>query len=364
MKNNSSSEPGRSCIHRAKFLDELIKLVPPSTVSFGKTLVSITDHEASSRDNGSEPLTLSFADGSTTKASAVIACDGIKSTVRRSYVLTEEDPRIRRPAFANEFAYRGLFPRERFLELTNGEIDAGVLTIYCGDGGYMVMYPVEKGRLINVVAIRHLPESSAAAAQADDMGYIIPVKEENWVQPVTKEMMLDDFAEWGDPIRNLLADISRPERWALHDHLPASTYVKGRVAILGDAAHAMLPHQGQGAGQGFEDAFVLSSILGKTLNDKSNDLVGQPVNQKIEACFQAYNEVRLPRTQEVARTSREMGELIAYCLDGVGNDHEQMKEALERRMAWIFGIDLKDEAKRGLQIALDILRRPGPTEKP
>lgn len=383
VNHKTTSKPGRACVHRAKFLDELIKLIHPSTASFNKSLISITEVPSTGL------LSLSFVDGTTTTVSAVIACDGIKSVARQSYVLSEvEDQKLLRPVFENEFAYRGMFPREKFIEITDGQLDAGRGTIFCGHGGYvgkclgvlspscsvsrmyqatvscparnlcplgtnlplLVMYPVEKGTLMNVVAVKHIDPSFP--------GYPELLHEKDWVQPVSSETMLDDFSTWGEPIKALLRNIQKPDRWALYDHLPAPTYVKGRVALVGDSAHATTPHQGQGAGMAFEDSFVLSSILGEILNEPlaATSDKREAWNLRLEACFKAYDEVRRPRTQEVTRTSREMGDMIEYLHSDIGTNLVKLKENLEGRMAWIWEVDLNEEVDRGVTIAKDELR--------
>ena len=84
-------------------------------------------------------LSLSFADGSKATASAVVACDGIKSVIRANYVLATFSNRLMCcPVFANEFAYRGMSPRAQFLEITRGAIDLAKGTVFCGHNTYVV----------------------------------------------------------------------------------------------------------------------------------------------------------------------------------------------------------------------------------
>lgn len=195
-------------MHRARFLDELIKLIPPSTALFNKSLAAILKNPETG------VLTLKFVDGETATASAIIACDGIKSVARQQYVLAGvEDKSILRPAFANEFAYRGIFSLAQFTELTGGAIDAGKMSLFCGPDSYVVMYSVDKENSMNVVAIKQIPPS----------GSVADLSESNWVQPVSKEIMLADFDAWGSPVKALLSNISNPQRWMMHDHHAAPT---------------------------------------------------------------------------------------------------------------------------------------------
>jgi salicylate hydroxylase len=245
-----------------------------------------------------------------------------------------------------------MFSRSKFLEISGGAIDVGKGILFCGPDSYAVMYPVEKGSLMNVVAIKRISSQTASSE------FAALQHETNWTQTVTTETVLSDFEAWGKPIKDLLSHIQKPERWALYDHLPAPTYVKGRVALMGDAAHATTPHQGQGAGMAFEDSFILSSILGKILNEprtvpgaQNEESERLSRNAKIELCFRAYDEVRRPRTQAVTRTSREMGEVLGFAGEGIGRDLVKMKANLDTRMNWIWDVDLLGEVEKGVRIA-------------
>jgi salicylate hydroxylase len=125
--------------------------------------------------------------------------------------------------------------------------------------------------------------------------------------------------------------------WALFDHPPAPTYFNGRLCLLGDAAHASTPHQGAGAGQAIEDAFVLSHLLGQVTSKID-----------IEEAFKAYDAVRRPRSQRVVTTSREAGCLYELEDEEAGTDLDKVRENLLSRYQWIWGNDLNaqlEEAK-------------------
>lgn len=299
-----------------------------------------------SEDSSTKELILNFADGTTAVADAVIACDGIKSVARQKYVLSDFGNEISQPVFTNDVAYRGMFTRARFLEIVGNSIDAGKGTLYCGPQSYVVMYPVEKGTLMNVVAIKHISPGTADSQH----------NTKTWTQSVSTENVLSDFDHWGTPIRALLEQIQNPQRWALYDHMPAPTFIKGRVALMGDSAHATTPHQGQGAGMAFEDSFVLSNILGQVLSEPLSRSENEKaeLNSRIETCFQAYDQVRRPRTIEVTRTSREMGSIIGYREDGIGRDLTKLKANLDQRMNWIWDVDLQGEVNRGVEIVREV----------
>lgn len=107
--------------------------------------------------------------------------------------------------------------------------------------------------------------------------------------------------------------------------------------MMGDAAHASTPYQGQGAGQALEDAVVLACLLGE---------VTEP--SMIKHAFLAYDQVRRVRTQRVVSVSRHAGQLIAMRAEGVGSDLDKMREILRYQSLWIWNRDLKDQNAEAL----------------
>ena len=99
--------------------------------------------------------------------------------------------------------------------------------------------------------------------------------------------------------------------------------------MMGDAAHASTPFQGQGAGQAIEDACVLSALFEK---------ISTPV--EVPHALAAYDQIRRPRSQRVVSTSRESGQLVSMQQAGIGEDVEKMREKLDTRMHWIWHRDL------------------------
>lgn len=138
-----------------------------------------------------------------------------------------------------------------------------------------------------------------------------------------------------------------PTQWAIFEHPHISTYSRSRVAILGDAAHASTPHQGAGAGQAIEDAHVLAELLGDPRVTTAEHIV---------AAFKAYDAVRRPRSQKVVTTSKENARLLCLCLDGVGDDEEQLKTTFQERLRWLWDVDIQDQAERARSILTCIYR--------
>ncbi|RFU26924.1 hypothetical protein B7463_g9431, partial [Scytalidium lignicola] len=285
----SKSPRGQSSVHRAHFLDELVKLIPTEIANFGKRLVNY--------EEDTEGVTLKFEDGTTAKHTCLIGCDGIKSITRQ--ILLGEDNPVSFPHFTGKYAYRGLIPMDK-AAVVIGDRAARNSQMYLGHGGHVLTFPVTHGSILNVVAFQSLDKW----------------EDERWVKPVEKQKMMDEFSTWSETVKSVLNLIEKPENWALFNHDPAETYTKGRVCLLGDAAHATTPHQGSGAGMAIEDALIL-----------------------------IYDQLRRPRSQKLVATSIECGHLYELELPGYEDDIEKVKENLAYRMKWIWEHDLEADVE-------------------
>ena len=302
---------GMSMIHRARFLDELVKLIPKELVSFGKKVVAV--------ERVMKIVRLGFEDGSVAEASAAIGCDGVKSRVRQSLFGNESDA-----TFTGKYAYRGLLPMSKAIDLV-GEKLARNSQAYLGYGGHVLTMPVELGAIMNVVAFH-----TAADGKWDDR---------RWVLPMRKEDMKRDFADWGNEVKNILVLMEQPNLWALFDHDPIPQLWQGKVCLLGDAAHASTPHQGSGAGMALEDAYVLSSLLSYVRGA-----------EELEIAFEAYDHIRRQRDMKLVETSRACGEVYEFLGPETGDDVEKIGENLSRRYDWIWEEDIAGEFTRALEI--------------
>ncbi|KAI1374466.1 mannitol 1-phosphate dehydrogenase [Hypoxylon crocopeplum] len=298
-------------VHRAHFLNELLKLIPDSVSKLGKRLIDIT-----SADESCDAV-LHFADGSTARHSAVIGCDGIKSKTR-DILLDGEATAV----FSGKYAYRGLIPMEKAAKLLGDKI-AHNSQLFMGYHGHLLTFPIEKGKTMNVVAF------NSCETWTDP----------KWVVSTTKENMLADYSTWGPMVNTIIANMEKRDIWALFNHPPAKTYysTSPRICLLGDAAHATTPHQGSGAGMCIEDCYILSRLIGEV--ESAQDL---------GKVFQAYEEVRLRRTQDLVRTSKEAGMLYEFELEG--DDLEAIERNFKARMSWIWDKDLKQDLEKALSI--------------
>lgn len=226
--------------------------------------------------------------------------------------------------FAGEYAYRTMLERQLANEILTHDL-AGNGNIYCGKRGYIITYPVDQGKLVNVVAIK----------RKDDLIW----EHDDWLAPCPQETMVEDFKDWGEPLRKLIAEIKDTKQWALFDAPNASTFCSGRICLVGDAAHASTPNQGAGAGMAFEDAYVLSTLLGRN-----------EAKENIRDVFLAFDAVRRPRTQRLVATSRSAGEVYELIHHGIGEDLAKVKENLESRHEWIWKEDLPGEVEMAMAL--------------
>lgn len=308
----------RSCVHRARFLDEIIKFVPEGTASFGKSLVALEEvNEEGGEGGGGRGVRMRFADGSEAFADAVVGCDGIKSKTREALYGDMLTPR-----FTGEYAYRAMVPAEAAIQVLGREMAVNG-QLYIGRGAYFITYPVEHGRLINMVALICKPESEWT--------------HDTWLKPSTREEVVAELKGWHPGLVRLLADHGTRDKWALHDLMHEEKFSRGRVCLLGDSSHASTPHLGAGAGSAIGDAYILSNIL--TTIDKKEDLT---------RAFLAYDSVRRPRTQRVVNISRAQGIAVAFLDKNVGEDEEALKKDTFDRYDWVWDEDLEKQLEEAM----------------
>ncbi|KAI4194619.1 MAG: hypothetical protein LQ350_007674 [Teloschistes chrysophthalmus] len=299
---------GMKSLHRAHFLEELVKLVPGQRAHFNKRLVDIKDDSP----NGGK-VTMTFEDGTSEKTDAVIGADGVHSAVRL-YLLGEDHPAAK-PVFTGAVAYRGLVPMDAAIEKVGAEIAQNSIML-CGPGKATISYPIDFGKTANMVL----------------MDYEYPKWEnEKWIVPCEHSELVRLMDGWGPAAQGLVELLDRPSlsKWSMWDLPAAPYYSKERVVMMGDAAHATTPFQGQGAGQAIEDSLVLETLLGRT---KKAD--------QLPNVFAAFDQVRRPRSQRIVVTSREAGQLMGMKQEGVGDDLNKMRKKLDTRMHWIWDRDM------------------------
>jgi salicylate hydroxylase len=215
-----------------------------------------------------ESVTARFENGAAADADVLVGADGIHSRVR-GLMFGPEKPR-----FTGCVAWRGLVPAERIAHL-NIEI---VSHNWMGPGGHVVHYWVSSGRMMNVVCVVERGDWTR----------------ESWTDKGAVEDVLARYEGWHPTVRGLIGAFPETFIWALHDRAELPHWSEGRVTLLGDACHPMLPMMAQGAAQAIEDGAALAALL-KT---EPGDIAGTLVR------YEALRKPRATRLQQASAANR------------------------------------------------------------
>jgi 2-polyprenyl-6-methoxyphenol hydroxylase-like FAD-dependent oxidoreductase len=247
-------------MHRADLVGFLARPLPADVVRTG--------HRCTGFEQVGDVARVSFANGAVAEGHLVIGADGIHSGLR-PYVFPPS-----RPVFSGSVAYRGLVAHER---IPHWPTDRWLM--WLGKGKHFLTFPLRAGKLINFVGF--------VPADAE--------MKESWSAPGDPDMLRCEFAGWDPRIGSLLQQVQATFRSALYDREPLPCWTRGRLSLLGDAAHPMLPHLGQGANQAIEDGMALATILARA--GRKPDPVA----------LLAYERLRRERVAQVQRGARENG---------------------------------------------------------
>jgi salicylate hydroxylase len=224
-------------IHRADLhtaLAEAFEAAAPGRLRLGHALEAVTLEGR-----------MHFAGGESAQADVVVGADGVRSAVRAA--LWPADA----PDYTGQVAWRGLVPLDA-LPAEQRDLPPG---IHIGPGRLFLRYPVRRGSVINY------------AAFVETAGW----QDEGWTIPSTIAELMAHFEGWDTLVQNLITATPADKlfKWALHARAPLEGWTKGRVTLLGDAAHAMLPFMGQGAAAAIEDAAILARCLASFAPDEA-----------------------------------------------------------------------------------------------
>ena len=257
---DSSGWNGMFGMHRADLLSLLAGALPEHVVRTGHQCAGVAQTERAAR--------LTFTNGVEVEVDAVIAADGIHSTVRNAVTEPAE------PVYSGSVAYRGLLPADA---LPDWPVDRSQL--WMGDRKHFLVFPVRSGTLINYV------------------GFVPRERQEleSWSAPGDPVALAEAFSGWDPRVERLISAVESTFWWGLYDREPLPRWTHGRLTLLGDAAHPMLPHVGQGANQAMEDAVVLANLLARA----DADTVGESLTE--------YESIRRERTKAVQEGARANG---------------------------------------------------------
>jgi salicylate hydroxylase len=207
---------------------------------------------------------VTLADGRVLEADALVGADGVHSVVR-AQVIAEDQPR-----FSGCIAWRGVIPIRSLPASMQGP--AGVNWV--GPGRHVIHYPVHGGELVSFTGI------------VETQSWV----RESWTETGSVEECLQDFAGWHDDIHALIRQLDNPLRWAMMVRDPLPRWTRGRVTLLGDAAHPTLPFLAQGACMAIEDGMVLARALQSQPGD-------------VAAALRSYEATRIERTTKIVLAS-------------------------------------------------------------
>jgi salicylate hydroxylase len=272
-------------MHRADLIELLVSELPEDAVTVG--------YQCTGFDQDPDRATVEFANGASYDADVVIAADGIHSALQRFVVPPAK------PVHSGSTAYRGT--------LTSAEVGwpPGRFQLWMGPGRHFLVYPLRSDELINYVGFIETAEEA----------------KESWSAPGDPRYLAAAFVGFDEMVTRIIGRVDTTFTWGLYDREPLERWTAGRLALLGDAAHPMLPHAGQGANQAFEDAVTVATLVARA--DRAS----------VARALEGYAELRQPRTALIQSGSRSNGRRY----DGSEGEQDGSGGSSAIDLAWLNG---------------------------
>lgn len=287
--------------HRADLQATLLQAVPSGDVRLNARCTGVR--------NDGQAAVITFADGSEVESDVVVGADGIHSLVRESLYGPES------PRFTGVICWRGVVP--------TSIMPAGMVSpdmgAWFGPHSTLVTYYVRRGELINW----------AALYDAHDW------REESWKTEGKPEEVMQTYADWHPAVNELIAKTGRLYKWALFDREPLPQWSTGRITLLGDSAHPMLPYLAQGACMAVEDGYVLASELARPGVDaaqalKNYEALRRPRTARVQLASRARTRVN-QATSPIARLGRDLAYAVRKFINPAKHTYG---------VEWIYGHDV------------------------
>ena len=288
-------------LHRADLhgvLANAVHRLKPDAVHLAKRCVGIAQSK--------EHVEVSFADGARVSADYLVGADGIHSKVREHLFGPDK------PEFTGVVAWRAVVP----MASLPSHISSTVGTNWLGPKGHVLHYPIRRGELMNFISL----------AERDDW------RIESWTVAGTRDELARDYPGWHPDVHAIIENITIPFKWALMVRAPMQRWSQGRITLLGDACHPILPFLGQGGVMAIEDGYVIAACLEKYFDDPAT-------------AFARYEGIRKERTAAVVRTahanraqvfSPALADKAAIAVS-VAREWQQIR--LRERLDWLYAYD-------------------------
>jgi salicylate hydroxylase len=256
-------------LHRSDLLNALLEAAQAE-----ENITLHTDSKVEEIEDRGDQVVVRTAGGTEYTGELLLGADGLRSRVREEIIQDE-------PICSGYVAYRGAVP----VEDVDRRMSMDEVVVWMGPGMHLVQYPVRAGKLYNQVAVFRSQEYLDG--------------KEDWGTP---EELDRTYAGMCESVRVAIPSLQRNARWPMYDREPASTWTKGRVSLLGDAAHAMLQYLAQGAGQSLLDGAALARALpGLGEGPWSSDALA--------GALHAYEDERVAFAGTVQSTARTWGDI-------------------------------------------------------
>jgi salicylate hydroxylase len=284
-------------VHRADLQAVLSEAVGLERINLGHRLIDLVQHP--------DRVSLRFANGKQIDADLVIGADGARSITRR-WMLGYDDA-----LYSGCSGFRGVVPAGRMDLLP----DPDAIQFWIGPQGHLLHYPIGDDGDQNFLLVERHPS---------------PWPSRDWVTPASEGEQLRLFGNWHPAVVQMITAVPISQRWGLFHRPPLGRWSKGRVTLIGDAAHALVPHHGQGANQSIEDAVVLAAQLAKAGAGRWRE------------AQEAYERLRRGRTRKVQYASITTADVL-HLPDGpeaqARNARLQGRDSLMRHLDWIHDFD-------------------------
>ena len=268
-----------------------------------------------------DSVVLEFAGGRVERADVVVGADGVRSVVRR-WVTGADDA-----VYSGTSAFRGIVPTAALPSLP----DPHAIQFWMGPDAHLLHYAIGgAGESVNFFAVVEGP----------------PVwPHDGSVAEVREDVPVASFRGWHPAVTEMIRAAASPVRWGLFTVRPLLRWSRGRVVVLGDAAHGMLPHQGQGANTSIEDAFALAALVADA----------RP-GDDLEPVFSRFQALRRARTRAIQRSSRETSSLL-HLPDGPAARLRDAKVArFPEDFGWIHGYDVQQAVQQAVRASTPLPR--------